>query len=138
MADKLSDRQYVAICLTIMLHATAMPVYAQEDDATEDNDTKELEEVVVMADDVSRINKSAFNVVAISSDGMMNSTKSLSDALAKIPGLKLRETGGVGSDMTLTLDGFSSKHVKVFIDGVPQEGVGEAFGLNNIPVTYAD
>lgn len=76
-----------------MLHATAMLVYAQEDDATEDNDTKELEEVVVMADDVSRINKSAFNVVAISTDGMRNSTKSLSDALAKIPGLNVQGTG---------------------------------------------
>lgn len=32
------------------------------------------------------------------------------------------------------LDGFSGKHVKIFIDGVPQEGVGSSFGLNNIPV----
>ena len=61
---------------------------------------------------------------------MKNSTKSLSDALAKAPGMKLRESGGVGSDMQLMLDGFSGKHVKVFIDGVPQEGVG--FGSDAI------
>ena len=48
--------------------------------------------------------------------------------------MKLRESGGVGSDMQLMLDGFSGKHVKVFIDGVPQEGAGTAFDLNNIPV----
>ena len=30
--------------------------------------------------------------------------------LAKTPGLKLRESGGVGSDLTMTLDGFSGKH----------------------------
>ena len=52
--------------------------------------------------------------------------------------MKLRESGGVGSDMQLMLDGFSGKHVKVFIDGVPQEGVGSSFGLNNIPVNFAD
>ena len=51
--------------------------------------------------------------------------------------MKLRESGGVGSDMQLMLDGFSGKHVKVFIDGVPQEGVGNSFGLNNIPVNFA-
>jgi len=58
--------------------------------------------------------------------------------LAKVPGLKLREAGGVGSDMILSLDGFSGKHVKLFIDGVPQEGVGSSFGLNNIPINFAD
>lgn len=52
--------------------------------------------------------------------------------------MKLRESGGVGSDMQLMLDGFSGKHVKVFIDGVPQEGVGSSFALNNIPVNFAD
>jgi len=36
------------------------------------------------------------------------------------------------------MDGFSGKHIKIFIDGVPQEGVGASFGLNNIPVNYAD
>ncbi len=40
--------------------------------------------------------------------------------------------------MAVTMDGFSGKHVKVFIDGVPQEGVGSSFGLNNIPVNFAD
>ena len=40
---------------------------------------------------------------------------------------------GGGSDIRLMLDGFSGKHVKVFIDGVPQEGVGSSFSLNNIP-----
>lgn len=40
--------------------------------------------------------------------------------------------------MQLTLDGFSGKHVKIFIDGVPQEGVGSSFGLNNIPVNFAE
>lgn len=97
-----------------------------------------LDEVVVIANGVSRINKSAFNAVAVDAKALQNSTKSLSDALAKTPGLKLRESGGVGSDMSIMLDGFSGKHIKVFIDGIPQEGVGESFSLNNIPVNFAD
>lgn len=98
----------------------------------------ELNEVVVSTSAVSRVNKSAFNAVAIDAKGLHNSTQNLSDALAKVPGLKLREAGGVGSDMILSLDGFSGKHVKLFIDGVPQEGVGSSFGLNNIPINFAD
>ena len=98
----------------------------------------QLGEVSVVSAGVSRVKNSAYNAVAIDTRDMLNTTKSLSEALAKAPGLKLRESGGVGSDMNLMLDGFSGKHVKVFIDGVPQEGVGSSFGLNNIPVNFAD
>ena len=98
----------------------------------------ELDEVVVVSNGVSRVKRSAFNAIAVDTKEFQNSTKNLSDALAKAPGMKLRESGGVGSDMQLMLDGFSGKHVKIFIDGVPQEGVGSSFGLNNIPVNFAD
>lgn len=98
----------------------------------------ELEEVVVVSNGVSRLKRSAFNAVAIDTKALQNSTQNLSEALAQAPGMKLRESGGVGSDMQLMMDGFSGKHIKVFIDGVPQEGVGSSFGLNNIPVNYAD
>ncbi|WP_297851857.1 carboxypeptidase-like regulatory domain-containing protein, partial [uncultured Alistipes sp.] len=97
-----------------------------------------LEEVVVTGSGVSRVQQSPFNAVAVDTKALQNTTKSLSDALSKLPGMKLRESGGVGSDMQLMLDGFSGKHVKVFIDGVPQEGAGQAFDLNNIPAGFAE
>lgn len=100
-------------------------------------DTKELNAVTVTATGISRVQRSAYNAIAIDTRDMQNTTKNLSDALATAPGVKLCESGGVGSDMQLMLDGFSGKHVKVFIDGVPQEGVGSSFGLNNIPVSFA-
>lgn len=99
---------------------------------------QQLDEVTIVSTGVSRLKRSAFNAVAVDAKELHNTTKNLSDALAKAPGMKLREAGGVGSDMQLMLDGFSGKHVKVFIDGVPQEGVGSSFGLNNIPVGFAD
>ena len=91
-----------------------------------------------MAGGVGRVKKSAFNTIAVDTREMQNTTKNLSDALSKAPGLKLRESGGVGSDMSLMMDGFSGKHVKIFIDGIPQEGVGASFGLNNIPISFAN
>lgn len=97
----------------------------------------ELDEAVVTATGVGRVKRSAFNAVAVDTRAMRNTTKNLADALAKAPGLKLRESGGVGSDLSLMLDGLGGKHVKVFVDGVPQEGVGPSFGLNNVPVGFA-
>lgn len=97
-----------------------------------------LGEVIVVGNQLSKVKNSAFNATAINTRELTNTTKTLSEALAKAPGMKIRESGGVGSDMAVTMDGFSGKHVKVFIDGVPQEGVGSSFGLNNIPVNFAD
>ena len=96
------------------------------------------EAVVSAAGGVSRVKRSAFNAVAMDTKALRNTTQNLSDVLTRMPGMKLRESGGVGSDMQLMLDGFSGKHIKVFIDGVPQEGVGSSFSLNNIPVNFAE
>ena len=98
----------------------------------------ELDEVVVVSNGVTRLKRSAFNAVALDTKALQNSTQNLSEALAQAPGMKIRESGGVGSDMQLMMDGFTGKHIKIFIDGVPQEGVGSSFGQNNIPVNYAE
>ena len=98
----------------------------------------ELDEVVVVSNGVTRLKRSAFNAVALDTKALQNSTQNLSEALAQAPGMKIRESGGVGSDMQLMMDGFTGKHIKIFIEGVPQEGVGSSFGLNNIPVNYAE
>lgn len=97
-----------------------------------------LQEAVVSTRAVKRVNSSAFNVVATDARQLHNTTLNLSDALGRMPGMKLRETGGVGSNMQLMLDGFSGRQVRIFIDGVPQEGVGSSFSLNNIPVNFAE
>ena len=100
--------------------------------------TIQLAEVIVVGNTLSKVKNSAFNATAVDTRELVNTTKTLSEALSKAPGMKIRESGGVGSDMAVTMDGFSGKHVKVFIDGVPQEGVGSSFGINNIPVNFAD
>lgn len=97
-----------------------------------------IDEVVVKASGVGHMRRSAFNAVVVDAQSLANSSKNLSDALSKAPGLKLRESGGVGSDMAITVDGFTGRHVKIFIDGVPQEGVGGSFSLNNIPAGFAE
>lgn len=100
--------------------------------------SRHLGEVVVSHAGIRRVSRSAYNVTALDARPLHNSTQTLSQAVGKMPGLKIRETGGTGSDTQFMIDGFTGRHVKIFIDGVPQEGVGSAFGLNNIPVNLAE
>lgn len=98
----------------------------------------DLEEFVVVGSTINKVRDSAYNATALDAAQMANSTKTVGDALSKAPGMKIRQSGGEGSDMNVSMDGFAGKHVKVFIDGVAQEGVGAAFSLNNIPVSMAE
>lgn len=99
----------------------------------------DLTEVVVEGKStVQRINESAYNVVAIDAQALHNSTLDLAHAMAKISGVKIRESGGLGSNLQFSLNGFTGKHIKFFMDGVPMEGMGSSFQINNIPINMAE
>lgn len=78
---------------------------------------EQLDEVVVAGSMVNRVNKSAFNVVAVDTKKLFNTSLDLGHVLDKISGVKIREEGGVGSAAQINLNGFTGKHVKVFMDG---------------------
>ncbi|MDR1880074.1 MAG: carboxypeptidase-like regulatory domain-containing protein [Tannerellaceae bacterium] len=98
-----------------------------------------LDEVFILGKSpTQQVNESAFNVVAINAKAFHHTTLDLAHALNRISGARLRETGGVGSNTDFSLNGFSGRHVKFFLDGVPMEGFGSAFQINNIPVNLAE
>jgi len=87
---------------------------------------------------IKEVRETPYNVVALDAKSLYNSTLDLGHMLDRASGVKIRETGGTGSNMSVFLNGFTGRHVKLFMDGVPMEGFGSAFQLNNIPVNIAD
>jgi len=102
-------------------------------------DTVALGEVVIEGkSNVQTVRESAFNVVAIDARALQNTTLDLAHAMEKASGVKIRESGGLGSATQFSLNGFTGRHVKFFMDGVPMEGMGASFQINNIPVGIAE
>lgn len=98
-----------------------------------------LDEVVITGKSVvQQVKESAYNVTAINAKALHNSTLDIAHTLDRMSGVRLRESGGVGSDISFSLNGFSGKHVKFFMDGVPMEGFGSSFQINNIPINMAE
>ncbi|MEH0153507.1 TonB-dependent receptor [Limibacter armeniacum] len=98
-----------------------------------------LDEVTVAGKSiVEEVNESAYNVVAIDAGKLKNSSMDLSQAMEKVSGIRIRRSGGQGSRTSIMLNGFSGKHVKVFMDGIPMNNFGPAFNINNIPINLAD
>lgn len=84
------------------------------------------------------VNRQAYNVTAIDAKKLYNSTLDVSHALDRVSGIRVREDGGLGSRMNFSLNGFTGRQVKFFLDGVPMDNFGSSFQLNNIPINLAE
>lgn len=87
---------------------------------------------------LQEVRETPYNVTALDARAFHNTTLDLAHLLNRSSGVKIRETGGMGSDYAINLNGFTGRHVKIFMDGVPMEGMGSSFQLNNIPVNMAE
>ncbi len=87
---------------------------------------------------VQEIQRQPFNVTAIDAKKLYNTTLDIGQALNRVSGVRLRESGGVGSNMSFSINGFSGNQVKLFLDGIPMDNFGSSFQLNNIPINFAE
>ncbi|RAV27962.1 TonB-dependent receptor [Sinomicrobium soli] len=99
----------------------------------------ELREVVLSGKNMIRkIEEKAFNVSVVDAEKLHHTTLDLGHALDRVSGIRVRESGGVGSEMNFSINGFRGKQVKLFIDGIPMDDIGSSFQLNNIPINLAE
>lgn len=100
--------------------------------------TKLAAVTVVGKSALTKVRETGYNVTAIDATQSYNTTKNVVDLLNTASGVRVREQGGVGSDYTINLNGFTGRQVKTFVDGVPMEGFGSAYNINNLPATLID
>jgi outer membrane receptor protein involved in Fe transport len=88
--------------------------------------------------DAEEVKRSAYTVEVIDATKYANTSTDLNQVLNHTSGVRIRESGGVGSSFNFSLNGFTGKQVKFFIDGVPMDNFGSSFQLNNIPINLAE
>jgi len=82
--------------------------------------------------------RQAYQVTVVDAKQLHNKSVNIAHALSTVPGIRVRESGGVGSDIDFSLNGFTGNQVKFFIDGIPMDNMGSSFRINNIPINIAD
>lgn len=123
----------LVLCLWANLSAWAQ----YKADSTRNLRTQNLRTLTVDGSEVGRVTRSAYHAVAVDTRRLRNTNDNLAAVLDRVAGVKIREEGGLGSGYSLNLNGFTGRHVRIFIDGMPMEGSASSFGLNNIPVSLA-
>ncbi|WP_285008276.1 TonB-dependent receptor [Pedobacter faecalis] len=102
-------------------------------------DSRNMETVnVIGRTKAQEVNRQAFNVTAVDATKLYNTTLDISGALDRVAGVRVRESGGVGSNFDISLNGFSGRHIRYFIDGIPMDNFGSSFQANNIPINVAE
>ena len=102
-------------------------------------DIEELNDVLVKGkNQAQKTREEAFEVEVVQTKGLKNVSVDINSVLATIPGVNVRQRGGLGSSFDFSLNGLSGKQVKFFIDGIPLENFGSSLSLNNFPATLVE
>ncbi|WP_437919456.1 TonB-dependent receptor [Sphingobacterium sp. LRF_L2] len=124
--------------VSVEISITEKPPKKSQTFVLEEN-KKEIEQVEIVARSrAEEINRQAYNVTAIDAKKFYNTTMDIGQTLNRVSGVRIRENGGLGSNISLSLNGFSGNQVKLFIDGLPMSNFGSSFQLNNIPINFAE
>ena len=79
------------------------------------------------------IAKQVETVSTIDAAELQNTSKSVSKAINSASGVKVRKSGGMGSEGKINIRGVEGKNIKVLVNGVPVETQGN-LGLDDIPI----
>lgn len=62
----------------------------------------------------------------------------ISELMNRSSGVRIRQTGGLGSATDINLNGFSGKSIRYFKDGTPMDYLGEGFSISSVPVNMLE
>ena len=90
----------------------------------------QLNEIEIITESKSsKIEKVGFNVEAVEINKIKSQSLELNKILDRTPGVRVRTTGGVGSDFEYSLDGMSGNAIRFFIDGIPMDYYGASYSI---------
>lgn len=94
----------------------------------------ELEGVTVEGKSENRKQREkGFSLSSISTSKVAMKNIETSELLNRVSGVKVRQSGGVGSEIQYNINGLSGSSIRIFIDGVPMDNLGASFSVSSIP-----
>ena len=96
---------------------------------------EELREVVVIGKtEAKTISEEAITISSLDTKKFQDQALGTEEVLKTTTGLVVRQSGGLGSPVSINLNGFSGNAVRTYYDGIPMEVYGNALRLNTIPI----
>lgn len=81
----------------------------------------------------NEIETKGFAVNVIETDKVSLQSVQTNELIGRLPGVRVRQNGGLGAASVYNLNGMSGNSIQIFIDGIPISTYGASFSLNSIP-----
>ena len=136
--ENLKYGTYNLLISTIEAHKKTISItIAQEKTSittTVSRKTNELSEVVVNGQSKeTKLERAGYAVNVVKTEEASIRNIQTNELLNTTVGVKIRQNGGLGSDVTYSLNGLSGSSIRIFINGIPSSTYGSSFNLNSIP-----
>ena len=123
----------------VLCTGLAVALCAQLTAQTDLHDSISLHEVKIVGKSKARkMHEQAYAVSVVDLATKYQTAAPLHQLLNTVTSVKIREDGGMGSNYSFAMNGFSGNQVKFFLDGIPMDNFGSSFNLANISANMAD
>src|SRR5690606_14126035 len=102
--------------ITVLRKLTLEPGKSYTVNISMEEDNVKLDEVTVTGKSVvQQVRDKAYNVGVVDAKALHGTSLDLAHALDRSSGIRVRESGGVGSQMDFSINGFRGNQVRIFI-----------------------
>lgn len=98
-----------------------------------------LDEVTVVGKSAAELKRTEpIRSAVISMRDRYEQSSTLTELINRTAGLRIRQTGGLGSATELSLNGFQGKSIRYFKDGIPLDYLRDGFNISSVPVNMLE
>lgn len=93
---------------------------------------------VVGKTETQQVGDQAIRAVVVDTRAVAEQPTTLAELMNRSPGIRIRQSGGLGNTVDVSINGFQGNSVQYFRDGIPLEYLGGGYGINNVPVNLLE
>ncbi|WP_079715293.1 TonB-dependent receptor [Parapedobacter luteus] len=98
-----------------------------------------LEDVTVTGKtETQQAREQAIRAVVVDTRAIAEQPTTLAELMNRSPGIRIRQSGGLGNIVDVSINGFQGNSVQYFRDGIPLEYLGGGYGINNVPINLLE
>lgn len=102
-------------------------------------ENRALEQVTVEGKtQVQQIKEQPIRAIVIDTKAAAEQPTSLAEVMNRASGIRIRQSGGVGNQVDVSINGFQGNAVQYFRDGIPLEYLGGGYSINNVPINQLE
>ncbi len=102
-------------------------------------DARVLDDVTVTGKtETQQVREQAIRAVVVDTRAVAEQPATLAELMNRAPGIRIRQSGGLGNAVDVSVNGFQGNSVQYFRDGIPLEYLGGGYGINNVPLNLLE